>query len=144
MGIFLRSSVLLYHPPVAYLLTVHDGGEDWSVEIDSALSQAFATAESNLKSNFCANTGVMATVKATKINVFTVSFRLRGLRSGPAENCIRGQTQPGSQTLINGQGFRLHARRSPANPPDKPGNTKRTVCDRGFRLWHPSKQSDNR
>jgi hypothetical protein len=50
----------------------------------SALSQVFAAPESNLKSNFCANTGVMATVKTTKINVFTVSFRRRELRSGPA------------------------------------------------------------
>ena len=65
----------------------------------SALSRAFAAPESNLKSNFCANTGVMATVEITKINVFTVFFRPRGLRSGPAQNCIRGQTQPGSQKL---------------------------------------------
>ena len=107
-----------------------------------ALSQAFAALESNLKSNFGANTRVMAPVKTTKINVFTVSFRRRGLRSGSAQNCIRASQGP--KRLINGQGFHSPGRRSPANPPDRPRNTKRRVSDRGFRLWHPSKRSGNR
>lgn len=97
-GHFLEVECSLVPRPVAYLLTLHDGGEDGPWRSISALSQAFATPESNLKSNFALNTGVMAPVKTTKINVFTVSFRRGGLRFGPAQNCIRGQTQPGSQT----------------------------------------------